>query len=422
MNTLQERLGVVVEADAARFSGEEFADAWGGDVAGRVKRRRQVRAAAYSGGTMLAAGALVIGGVKLPWGTFAGPAGVGGVDCVTVTPSAAESIVYTETVAIEGGAASWAIPGRELEEATRYTLTYPSDRVERGVTVTSPDGTPLELEFDATGEATFVGEDGRVVVVTLSEGENSILTVVKSNANEVQASPSASADCVTPTPSPAVSAMPSPSPSPSPSTSWSDAQDVSSPFQCGFEFPSSVGSTGPIAVEAVEWFAPEAAEERIRSQYADPEDALLQLSGDPVPVLVFSTTPSWASEREEWILIGGDPAVEGVGLFGTSNDPAATAGLVSGVQFVLESADKVIAVPDFTALPSGVASQYFESNGRASARIYGLDLTVAFAACPGVDQADLAGAQAVAVAGTQGFDADGTIEGPYYAWRFITRD
>lgn len=370
---------------------------------------------------MLAAGALVLGGTKLPWGTLAGPASVGGVDCVPVSASPDENVVYSESVAIEGGAAAWEIPGRELEEATRYTLSYPSDRVERGVTVTSPDGTPLELEFDATGQATFVGEDGRVVVVTLSEGENTILTVVKSNATEGQPSPTASVDCVTPTPSPAVSAMPSPSPSPSPSISWADPQEIASPFQCGFEFPSSVGSTGPIAVEAVEWFAPDAAEERIRSQYAYPEDALLQLSGDPVPVLVFSTTPSWVSEREQSILTGGDPAVEGVGLFGTGNDPAATAGLVSGVQFVLESADKVIAVPDFTALPSGVSSQYFESNGRASARIYGLDLTVAFASCPGVDQADLAGAQAVAVAGTQAFDADGTIEGPYYSWRYIER-
>src|SRR6187551_2819974 len=91
MNTLQERLGVAVESDAARYSGELFSTARGASIAGRVRRRRAVRAAGYGGGAMLAVGALAVGGTRIPWESLGGGLNVGAPGCVTASPSAATS-------------------------------------------------------------------------------------------------------------------------------------------------------------------------------------------------------------------------------------------------------------------------------------------------------------------------------------------
>ena len=73
----------LVRADAARMSGRDFADARGPGVARRVRTRRTVRAAGIGGGTMLTAGALVVGALNLPWGaTSTDPGATGASGCV----------------------------------------------------------------------------------------------------------------------------------------------------------------------------------------------------------------------------------------------------------------------------------------------------------------------------------------------------
>ena len=85
-----------VAADAARMSGRVFADARGVGVARRVRTRRTVRAAGIGGGTMLTAGALVLGATHMRWGSGSmAPAGVWPGGC---TPTAVADVGSIWTV------------------------------------------------------------------------------------------------------------------------------------------------------------------------------------------------------------------------------------------------------------------------------------------------------------------------------------
>lgn len=283
MNTLQERLGVAVEADAARFSGEEFADAWGGAVAGRVKRRRQVRAAAYSGGTMLAAGALVLGGTKLPWATLAGPASVGGVDCVTATPSVAAPVVLDSV-------SQSAPEGERFEVSSHQT----DDRVDLMITdgvvevVDGQSGVSVESWSDGTHVVTFLSGartgfyvtdqgDGSWVVTTWDESDGAPGRDFGSpvpSPTVIAGGPSASDDCLSPSPVASESASPSPVPSASALDLPEQQLDLEgSPFTVGFAFPFDEYGTDQLYIEDPVWLTPDEANAAMRSMYQVPSDA-----------------------------------------------------------------------------------------------------------------------------------------------------
>lgn len=76
-----------VEAKRGHFAHENFAEGYGRVIIGRLKRRRAITATAVGGGTVVAAGAVVVGASYAPWGGFGMPATQGIVTCTTSNPA-----------------------------------------------------------------------------------------------------------------------------------------------------------------------------------------------------------------------------------------------------------------------------------------------------------------------------------------------
>lgn len=424
MDTLQERLGVAVESDAARFSGGDFAEGRGASVARRVRRRRTARAAGYGGGAMLAVGALAVGGARLPWGGIGAIAQPGAGGCVT--PDAAAStvsfgpeggaVVYSATVDIDNGQASVTVPGRDSftdpDVPPRYVVTYESDGT---VHVVPAEGEEVTLRVAQDAPAVFVGSDGRAVTIGLGPHGDVMSVVVEAQVGDILpvASPSPSSDCVTPEPTDSAS----PAPSLDDEVVFADA----SPFQCGFVFDELDGSTGVITFEETQWVSSDEAAAAVRALHEDPASIPLGLSGEDVPVLTYSST--YLADRAFYASETGptDPDEKAEAPYAEVNGEAIKGGFVEGAQFVLVSGGVVVATYDGSSTAEYGVTQYIDPFDIGSGKLYGLDLTLGFAPCTGVDPSQLEGAQPVAVAGTKFFDSDGNVDGPYYAWRFITR-
>ena len=73
-----------------RLADDPFATASGGSIIGRVRRKRTVNNVAVGGGTVLAAGALIVAAVQVPFGTLTPAASPS--SCVTTTPAATRSL------------------------------------------------------------------------------------------------------------------------------------------------------------------------------------------------------------------------------------------------------------------------------------------------------------------------------------------
>lgn len=92
MNTIRGFMGVAIESDATRFSGDEFTHEHWGAVRGAVRRRRAVRSAGVGSVSVVGAGAIALGASAVPWSSFvfgAAPAGTPSLICTTTTPVAA---------------------------------------------------------------------------------------------------------------------------------------------------------------------------------------------------------------------------------------------------------------------------------------------------------------------------------------------
>ncbi len=86
-NPFHSALNDLVVRDAARMSGDDFAESRAGGIGRRVRTRRTVRAAGVGGASALAAGAVAVGVTQVPWGGTATPAGAGATDATTAEGS-----------------------------------------------------------------------------------------------------------------------------------------------------------------------------------------------------------------------------------------------------------------------------------------------------------------------------------------------
>ena len=83
--------------------------AYGSRVMGRVRRRRTVRVVGVGGGTVLTAGALVLGATHMPWGVLGAAPGDGtgaGVDCATPSP-ATDALDYSVIIDTDHGSLAY---------------------------------------------------------------------------------------------------------------------------------------------------------------------------------------------------------------------------------------------------------------------------------------------------------------------------
>ena len=175
--------GELGEAEA-RFAHDDFSDVYGKRVMGRVRTRRAVRVAGVGGGTMLTAGALVLGATQIPWGVFGAAPGMGVSDCVTASPSDEGYLVTVTTGAGERASIEMVVTD-PATGGVRLTGVEQAD----GVWVfTDADGNPVE--------ATLIG-DGRYGVRLSGTSGDFTYSV---EAPDGAASPSPSDDCYTPSP------------------------------------------------------------------------------------------------------------------------------------------------------------------------------------------------------------------------------
>lgn len=424
MSTLQERLGVAVESDAARFMGGDFAEGHGAGIARRIKRRRAARAASYSGGTMLAVGALAVGATKLPWGSIGGAIQPGAAGCVTPSPTggaalapAGADVVYSSAVNVEDGSATVTVPGRDgtaAEPSTpRYVVTYTSDG---NVHVVTAEGDEFGVHVSSAAPAHFVGADGREVTIDLGPDGDVLSVTVEAQEGEAlsleepEASPSS--DCATPEPA----ETPTEEPILDDETAYADL----SPFQCGYVFEELDGSTGVITIAEPHWVSAASAEASVLA-FHEEGGITLGLSGEDVPLVTF--TAQFPGERSFYGSETGplDPATYSEAPYVTVDGQEVKGGYVVGAQFVLVLDGAVVATYDGSLVDEFGVTQYIDGYDVATGTLYGLNLTAGFTPCDDVEPGELDGAQPVAVVGATFWDGEGSVDGPYYAWRFIVR-
>lgn len=446
---LQDLLNGTAEAKRMNFASEDFAAGYGRSVIGRVKRRRAVSATAIGGGSLVAVGALTFGAASVPWNSFS-PLTPGAATCEPAsalsspspTGSAAER-AFIITVLLPKGTLT-TIVTQESEGQTESVVTSETLQDETA-TLKLVNGTLLQ--DDGEGNFTELQRTDGVFTITFPSGAERFLTVDPAEGNEPGTEPghviyeangtdlvidlareplapepssSADADCVTPEPSSSPTPSPSSSASPTPSAgTLPEAVQGGSPFQCGFEFSGPAGSTGVITIAEPLWISAGSAEATVNSMYVDPDSNRFAFSGDDVPTVQYSSSSTWPGGNYGGEVGFTDPAELPDSFSYEADGEVIYDGVLSGAQFVLAMDDVVIATfASEDGADSGV-TQFLNSAGDGNGTLFGLDLTSGFVACPGVDPDSLDGAQAVAVAGAKLVGRD-TVDGPYYAWRYIT--
>lgn len=253
----------LVAADAARMSGRDFADARGSGVARRVRTRRTVRAAGIGGGTMLTAGALVAAAINMPWETKAAP-GTGGGDCATPWPEPYPYDVqkrYADYLPEE----RWMIIHPASEEIV-FTIT-PED-VGQTWLVAYPSGATEVVPYSGAGEVRVDVPDGPSILLSvwmIDGGTEMAVTAYSVTPGGPLIAPVS--DCysqgATPTPS---SSTVRPSTDPS---SAASAEQITSPFQCGFVFDTESHDAPHLTITATAWTTP-AGNAGVGDNSADP--------------------------------------------------------------------------------------------------------------------------------------------------------
>ncbi|NTW42477.1 MAG: hypothetical protein HGA44_21815, partial [Cellulomonadaceae bacterium] len=347
--------GELGEAEA-RFSHEDFAADFGQRIASRVRRRRAVRAAGVGGGTMLTAGALVVGATHMPWGVLGAAPGVGVSDCVTPSPSDGAHLV---TVTVDG---SDARSGEMVvtDAATGGVRLRGIQQADGTWRVTDADGNPVEAT-SGPGGGYVVSLDGASVGIEWPDAGASAVSSDPSTAGSFtytvtepdgDAPVSPSDDCYTP--SPTTSVVPSVSTEVFASTDPSLAakpEDVmgDSPFECGFEFPTASHGTDDLWIDGVEWFTPAEVEAARAHLYGTDAATDLTSSSATVPRVTVHRVDKPLAEGQEASGVMGtwDPSLEKVAnlaLGGISAERVSAEGLT----FVGVVGDKVVATGTLT--------------------------------------------------------------------------
>lgn len=308
--------GELGEAEA-RFSHEDFAALYGRRIAGRVRRRRAVRAAGVGGGTMLTAGALVVGVTQVPWGTLGATpgVGVGATDCVTPSPSSHDFSYTVTDGAIQDASAQLVV----TDVAAGGVLYRGWVQADGTWVFRDADGNPVDARQEPDGSY-VVNVDGATVdfnppgtdpSAAASDQTPTATFTYTVGASEGSSSPSGSDDCLTPSPTPTgdATASPDPSSSPDPSLAAKPEELDGSPYQCGFVFPTESRETDEITFMTPKWL--------------DPADALLQMPEVPLgsPPLPAEGELGPVAEVTIAMRVGPREVNGGSGWLWTSTDP-----------------------------------------------------------------------------------------------------
>lgn len=418
--------GEVGEAEA-RFSHEDFAADFGQRIAGRVRRRRAVRAAGVGGGTMLTAGALAVGAMNIPWGVLGAAPGVGGSDCVTTAPTDGANLVTVTFGGSDRPSAAMTVTD-PVTGGVRLTGVEKAD----GTWVfTDADGNPVEATRVANGsyEVQLGDATAEVVVLMPSASQSppdpstagSFTYTYTVDAAEGAASPSASNDCYTPSPTP--------SPAPSISTEIHYTAEATlaakpddvigdSPFECGFEFPTESFGTETQSIDGTQWMTGADAAAAIRASFTD-DPSQAPGVGSPtglVPVVTVHFAGTVTDSGATAYFGIAEPSIDQI----DTTRPTDTTDLYAseGATFVGVADGRVVATGVVPADGLGTPPPVYMETGafpEDGALLYLLDQAAALISCD-ANPVDAASIDLFAVAGLIVKQPDGTVVGPTYAW------
>jgi hypothetical protein len=140
-NTFHAVMSDLVAGDAARLSGQRFADVRGASIARRVRTRRTVKAAGVGGASVVAVGALAVGAINGPWGNGSlTPSGLWADGC---TPTAVQDVDAIWENAVEPRAHVIDVSS-EYEAETWYLY---DDTLEMIVLLMAPGAEGLDVIF-----------------------------------------------------------------------------------------------------------------------------------------------------------------------------------------------------------------------------------------------------------------------------------
>jgi hypothetical protein len=416
--------GLVIE-DASRMSGVHFADARGAGVARRVRTRRRVRAAGMGGASAVAVGALAFGAMNMPWGATT-VAGVASDDCATRSPSDGayvyEVVVRQGVTPVDTIALTDAVTG-----ATFLTATLQPDGT---YVFTDADGNPLRAAAEELpGSYWIIGAqvppDGGGAA---TRGAAEILVKSVSTADSAglpSAVRSALDDCYTPSPTPSSvpSATPSSDPIPSPEPSRPVAatvvtrpEDVTSPFKCGFRFPTEASEAPHLTITGTAWTS-SAGIGSVGDNNADSvwSDFVANGSGNAVHGMVRDSIgadqPGYR-ENHGIVLPGLDPADDAQMALIQGLDYTAGATSGRGLTFVSVRDGMVVGTTDDRHAGSDAGALF---DGQSTFFLPSPE--TAFLACPG-ETPSAGSVEVYFVAGVVGRTpaGGGTLVGPEYAW------
>ncbi|NYI42796.1 hypothetical protein [Demequina lutea] len=413
--------GEMGEAEA-RFGHDDFAEAYGRRIAGRVRRRRTVRAVGVGGGTMLTAGALVVGATHMPWGVLGAAPGAGGTDCVTPSPSDGS---FTYEVTVRAGNTPTDTVSL-LDNATGAAILTAALQPDGSYVFTDAEGNPLKATLETSGSYRVTVSQAPTADAQWgtapSGGAEIVVEGISTSdfANPSGATPTPSDDCYTPSPAP--SGVPSLSTEIFHVTDPSLAakpEDVTSPFQCGFTFPTESSKTDGLWIDGAQRMTGTDAAAAIRASFtSDPSQApgVGNLTGlVPVVTVHFANTIT-----DSGLAVAFGTTEPSMVRIPTAPTDSATDWVASeGATYVGVVDGRVVATG--TVPPDGSTTNappiYADWGGfpEAGARIYLLDETAALKSCD-ANPVDSSRIDLYAVAGSIVEHPDGTVVGPTYAW------
>lgn len=275
------------------------------------------------------------------------------------------------------------------------------------------DGSEVSVEVDA--------ESGGIVVMSTPDvGTMSIADHAELSFATPTATPQPTVTCITPEPTatatprptrepsadPSASVSPTPAPTAEPSAE-ADPATASSPYQCGFEFPEPERGSEQWGITRVAWLSADETVRQLRDSFGD-VDAVWD---DEVPSRVLRI------DVDGTLLTGDVPGESG------TFEPGASGSQLSrhapfestSISVVAVQRGEVVATidPKYPERQKGLIADRDEPGAAAHAWLFDLrDLTD----CPGED-AD--GFDLYAVSAAAAVAPDGTVTGPFYAWKLV---
>ncbi|WP_084104539.1 hypothetical protein [Demequina sp. NBRC 110056] len=441
MDDLRDLMRATVTADAAATRGDDLADALGGAVRGRVRRRRAARAAGIGSMAAVSVGAVAFGAAKVPtlvaepisgglvpsagecvdgyfavsgaelYGAYAPVPGASptthGIDISEVR--AGETWVIYDDVAQQPAAEFTVLPGGNVEVIETSGVTYEIAPNDEGLYVfEAPGGGWVTFEAGSDVAFGFAGEAPEPTEISASTEATAPGTgVLCVPTTTLEERPDLASTETAPKPSAlATASPPERDPSPAPSASIA-AATATTPYQCGFAFPSTAHGTGQWRITGTEWLTADEAAQALTDSFGSVDAVWVgEIRQDVLRIDVDGT-----------LLTGGVPGESGTFEPGTgdslltSHAPFESTSIsVVGVRWgeVVTTTD-----PQYPERQKGLIVDRDESGAAAHAWLFDLrDLQD----CPGEEPESF---DLYAVSAAAAVDADGTVTGPVYSWQRI---